>query len=70
MIARLSPCRGFVELHGRLWSDRFPVGRLDAWRGFYRRLVDRKADRAAPRLRDTLAALDAVAEQLTREASA
>lgn len=70
MTARLSPCGGFVEIEGRLWRDRFPVARLDPWRAFYRRLATRKGAPDPRPYRDTLAALDAVAAQLTGETTA
>lgn len=70
MTARLTPCRLFVEIEGRLWSDRFPVARLDAWRAFYRRLIERKGAPSTDRYRETLAALDAVARDLTGETTA
>lgn len=64
MIARLTLCRGFVEIEGRLWRDRFPVCALPAWRRFYQQMAARKDGRHARHYAATIAALDTVARDL------
>lgn len=62
--ATLSPCRGFVEMAGPTWSDRYPVARLPDWLAFYRRLRDRMGGRYAAIYAPAVAALEAVAREL------
>ena len=47
MIARLSPCRQFVEMQGERWSERFAAEHLPARLRFYRGLRDRARPKGA-----------------------
>lgn len=64
MIARLSPCRGFVEIRGQRWHDRFPVEKLPGWIRFNREMAARKGGKYAHCYRPTIEALEAVAAEL------
>lgn len=65
-VARLSEDGSTVLLSRGGWAGSFPLSRLPSQIAFYRRLRDRKGGKYAAFYQPTLAALEALAEDITR----